>query len=140
MIRNSPRILLIDDNQHGLTARRAILEQDGYSVEVACCGEDGVARFENGSFDLVVTDFKMPGLSGPEVISRIRERAPGLPIVLLSGYASILGLTERDTGADLVLAKGPSEHAELVRAIGRLVKRGPGVERGTGSQARSANA
>ena len=139
MIRNSPRILLIDDNQHGLTARRAILEQDGYSVEVACCGEDGVARFESGSFDLVVTDFKMPGLNGPEVISRIRERAPGLPIVLLSGYASILGLTETDTGADLVLAKGPSEHAELVRAIGRLVKRGPGVERGA-AQTRSVSA
>lgn len=128
MIRNSPRILLIDDNEHGLTARRSILEQDGYLVEVATCGQDGVARFEAGAFDLVVTDFRMPDLNGPEVISRIRERAPGLPIVMLSGYASILGLTERETGADLVLAKGPSEHSELVRAIARLVKRGPARE------------
>ena len=130
MIRNSPRILLIDDNEHGLAARRTILEQDGYSVEVACCGRAGIERFEAGAFDLVVTDFRMPDLNGPEVISRIRESAPGLPIVMLSGYASILGLTERDTGADIVLAKGPSEHSELVRAIGRLVKRGPDRERG----------
>ncbi len=128
MIRNSPRILLIDDNPHGLTARRNILEQQGYQVETACGGADGVERFQAGEFDLVVTDFCMPDLQGPEVISRIREQAPGVPIVLLSGYATLLGLTETDTGADLVLAKGPSEQAELVRAIGRLVKRGPGKE------------
>ena len=130
MIRNSPRILLIDDNEHGLTARRSILQQDGYLVEIACCGRDGLARFEDGAFDVVVTDFRMPDLNGPEVIRCIRERAPATPIVMLSGYAAILGLTESDTGADIVLAKGPSEHFELMRAIARLMKRGPGVEKG----------
>lgn len=138
MIRNYPRILLIDDNKHGLTARRDVLERDGYFVEIATCGKEGVATFEAGCFDLVVTDFRMPDLNGPEVISRIRERAPGMPIVMLSGYATILGLTERDTGADIVLAKGPRELSELVRAIGRLVKRGPGRERGAGPSAMSA--
>lgn len=129
MIRNSPHILLIDDNEHGLTARRDVLERSGYSVEIATCGQQGVERFQAGIFDLVVTDFRMPDLNGPEVISRIRAQAPALPIVMLSGYAGILGLTERDTGADLVLAKGPREHAELVRAVDRLVKRGPSSER-----------
>lgn len=135
MVRNSPRILLIDDNEHGLTARRNLLERDGYFVEVATCGKDGVARFESGRFDLVVTDFRMPDLNGPEVIDRIRERAPGVPIVMLSGYATILGLTERDTGADIVLSKGPRELSELVHAIARLVKRGPGTERGASAHA-----
>jgi two-component system response regulator MprA len=139
MLANSPRILLIDDNKHGLTARRNILEQNGYFVEVACCGQDGLTRFENGAFDLVVTDFRMPDLNGPEVISRIRERAPRTPIVLLSGYAGILGLTESETGADIVLSKGPSEQAELVGAIGRLIRRPPGQERGA-ARSRSVGA
>ncbi len=132
--------MLIDDNKHGLTARRTILEQEGYEVEVACCGQDGLARFENGSFDLVVTDFRMPDINGPEVISRIRQSAPGTPIVLLSGYAGILGLTASDTGADVVLAKGPSEHSDLMRAVGRLVKRGPGVERESSARSFGATA
>lgn len=130
MIRNSPHILLIDDNQHGLAARRNILEQDGYSVEIACCGRDGLARFQDGSFDLVVTDFRMPDLNGPEVIREIRARTPGMPIVLLSGYAGILGLSPKETGADIVLGKGPNEHFELMRAIGSLIRRKPGMERG----------
>jgi CheY-like chemotaxis protein len=138
MIRNSPHILLIDDNQHGLTARRNILEQDGYSVEIACCGKDGLARFLDGAFDLVVTDFRMPDLNGPEVIRQIRERAPGMPIVLLSGYAGILGLSPKDTGADIVLAKGPNEQFELMRAIGSLIRRKPAMERGD-AQPRVAN-
>jgi CheY-like chemotaxis protein len=137
MIRNSPRILLIDDNQHGLTARRSLLQADGYFVETACCGRDGLARFESGEFDVVVTDFRMPDLNGPEVIRCIRERAPRTPIVMLSGYAGILGLTESDTGADVVLAKGPSEHFELMRAIAQLVKRRPGVEKGGAASSRA---
>ncbi|MEZ5397060.1 MAG: response regulator [Bryobacterales bacterium] len=140
MTRNSPCILLIDDNEHGLAARRNILEGEGYAVEVACCGQDGVDRFEGGSFDLVVTDFRMPDLNGPEVIDRIRQTAPGVPIVLLSGYASLLGLTESDTGADIVLAKGPTEQNELLRAIGSLMRRRPSSDNVAAQRHKAATA
>ncbi|MEZ5366032.1 MAG: response regulator [Bryobacterales bacterium] len=131
---------MIDDNEHGLAARRNILEGEGYAVEVACCGQDGVDRFEGGSFDLVVTDFRMPDLNGPEVIDRIRQTAPGVPIVLLSGYASLLGLTESDTGADIVLAKGPTEQNELLRAIGSLMRRRPSSDNVAAQRHKAATA
>lgn len=83
-----PRILLIDGNLHGSTGRGRALEQAEYFVEVACSGSEGVARYENGAFDLVVTAFLMSDLNGSEVIRRIRENTTGVPIVMLSGCAS----------------------------------------------------
>lgn len=124
------RILLIDDNRHGLDARRALLEDLGYQIDTACCGEDGLTEFERASFDLVVTDYRMPDLHGSEVIKRIRNLNAVVPIVMLSGYVEKLGLTKDQIGADMVLAKGPNEDRDLARSIARLVKKKPRSESG----------
>jgi len=119
------RILLIDDNRHGLVARRAVLEQQGHKVTTASSGQDGLGRFQEEEFDLVVTDYRMPGITGQQVIRKIRQEKPKMPIVLLSGFVEALGLDEESTGADIVLSKGPGEVQELLRAINRLTKRRP---------------
>ena len=129
MDRTHPVVLLIDDNRHGLVARRAGLEEHGYKVDIAKGGREGVEKFEAASYDAVVTDFRMPDLGGSEVLARIRELKPKTPIVILSGFAEKLGLTEDSTGANAVLMKGPSELDDLVRALGRLIKRKPGRAR-----------
>ena len=68
----------------------------------------------------------MPEVSGLEVLQKIRERNKRVPVVILSGYAEKLGLTQKSTGADAVLAKGPTEAQDLVRAVARLLKKKPG--------------
>ena len=129
---------MIDDNKYGLRARRALLAGQGYAVETAQGGEAGLQKYEQGVFDLVVTDFRMPGgPSGPEVVSEIRRRDPQVPIIMLSGFAAKLGLTPHDTGADVVLTKGPTEDADLLRAIARLTKVQPARAR-QAAPARSA--
>ncbi len=120
---DSLRILLIDDNLHGLVARRAVLEQQGHKVSVAASGQEGLDLFAEQPFDVVVTDYRMPGLNGQQVIRKLRQQTPELPIVLLSGYVEPLGLTERSTGADIVLSKGPAEVRDLLRAIVRLSRK-----------------
>ena len=120
-----PRILLIDDNKHGLVARRSVLEDLGYAVETARSGRAGLEKFDREPFDLVVTDYRMPEVSGLEVLQEIRERNKRVPVVILSGYAEKLGLTQKSTGADAVLAKGPTEAQDLVRAVARLLKKKP---------------
>ena len=120
-----PRILLIDDNKHGLIARRNVLEDLGYAVETAESGRSGIEKFDREPFDLVVTDYRMPEVSGLEVLQKVRERNKRVPVVILSGYAEKLGLTQKSTGADAVLAKGPTEAQDLVRAVARLLKRRP---------------
>src|SRR5215469_10632146 len=78
------KILLIDDCRNGLLVRTALLEDMGCQVEIACNGEEGLKLFDRNRFDVVVTDYRMPGMTGLEVIDRIRKIDPRARIVLLS--------------------------------------------------------
>jgi CheY-like chemotaxis protein len=118
-----PRILLVDDNKLGLVARKSVLEELGYSISTAAHGEEALAQFTNGGFDLIITDYKMPKMDGLQLIVRIREQSPDVPIILISGYADALGLTESNTGADAVIAKSANEVHHLVRSVSRLLRR-----------------
>ena len=118
------KILLIDDCRNGLLVRTALLEDMGCHVEMACNGEEGLKLFDRHHFDVVVTDYRMPGMTGLEVIGRIRERDPQARIILVSTMAEPLGLNEENTGADAVIAKSSSEPANLQRWVKRLLNRG----------------
>lgn len=119
-----PHVLLVDDNQDGLLVRRALLEEVGYTVEVAHNGEEGFELFQASNFDVVVTDYRMPLMNGVELIARIRQTNPSARIVLLSGFVEPLGLTEENTGADSVIAKSANEPGHLMRAVKRLLNAG----------------
>ena len=116
------KILLIDDNRQGLLARKTVLEEQGYTTSIACSGEDGIEQFASGSFDLVVTDYKMPRMNGADVIAQIGAIRPGTPTVLISGMVEALGLNEQNTGADAVVAKSNNEVSHLIRAVNRLLR------------------
>ena len=87
-------ILLVDDNRHGLIARRTVLEELGYHVRICESGAEALELFATQPVDLLITDFRMPNMDGVELITRIREMRPELPIILLSGFVEPLGLTE----------------------------------------------
>ena len=118
-----PRILLVDDNQDGLLVRRTLLEELGFGVSVARNGDEGLKLFESGNFDVVVTDYRMPRMNGAELIRRIRTLNPNARVILLSGFVEPLGLTEENTGADVVIAKSCNEPAQLTRSVKRLLNR-----------------
>ncbi|HWB99028.1 MAG TPA: response regulator [Bryobacteraceae bacterium] len=113
----------MDDNQHGLVARRTLLEELGYSVTTATTGEAAFELFRNGKFDLVITDHKMPRMSGSDLIVKVRDLQPATRIIMLSGFVDALGLTEDTTGADVVIAKNAGEVGNLLRAVTRLLSR-----------------
>jgi CheY-like chemotaxis protein len=117
----TPCILLVDDNHDGLLVRRSLLEEVGYRVRFAANGEEGLKLFETEKFDVTVTDFRMPGMDGTELIRRIRKLDPTARVILLSGFVDPLGLTEQSTGADSVIAKSCNEPAQLLRSVKRLV-------------------
>ena len=119
----SGRILLIDDNKLGLAARKVVLEELGYRITTADGPYEGLRWFSETKFDLIVTDFKMPRMNGVELIAKLRQQAPTIPIILLSGFADALGLDENNTGADIVIQKSANEVANMVRAVHRLLRR-----------------
>ncbi|MBI4889965.1 MAG: response regulator [Acidobacteria bacterium] len=116
------RILLVDDNRSGLLARRAVLEELGYSTEGASDGATALTMFGKQQFDLVVTDFRMPDMDGVELISKLRAMKPELPVILISGFVEALGLSEQTTGANTVIMKSSNEVQHLVRSANRLLR------------------
>ena len=122
-----PKVLLIDDNRFGLLARQGILQDLGYEVAISESGAAGLERFlecaDDDPFSVVVTDYRMPGLRGDQVVQRLRELAPDLPVVILSGHVRTLALTPESTGADVVLEKGPREQDDLADTILKLAPR-----------------
>lgn len=113
-------VLLVDDNVHGLTARKVILQEQGYSVETALCGEDAWDLFQKKTFDIVVTDYRMTGMDGLELIRLIGDSGHPSRTILLSGFVSCLGMTEKSTGADEVICKSNREVQDLLRSVRRL--------------------
>jgi len=116
-----PQILLIGNNEHGHTARKIVLEQESFEVSTASTPEQGLAKLRQTGFDLVITGFNMRGSAGTEVIARIRAERPNVPIIVLSSMVDALGLDEKNTGADAVIAKGANEVAHMIRAVKRLL-------------------
>jgi len=119
------RILLVDDNVNGSTARKTVLEELGHKIQVACSGADALEQFSQHKYDLVVTDYKMPRMDGLELIAGLRKVQPDILIVLVSGFVDTLGLSEASTGADAVIQKSANEVTHLVRAVNRLLRRKP---------------
>lgn len=117
------RILLVDDNVSGSTARKTVLEELGHKIHMASNGADALEHFSQQKCDLVVTDYKMPRMDGLELIVRLRKQQPDILIVLVSGFVDTLGLNEANTGADAVIQKSANEVTHLVRAVNRLMRR-----------------
>ncbi|WP_027370277.1 response regulator [Desulfovermiculus halophilus] len=82
------KVLLVDDEQEFTGALAERLELRDYSVQTVDNGEDGLLAVENNPPHIVVLDLKMPGLSGLEVLKRIKSQHPDLPVLLLTGYGS----------------------------------------------------
>ena len=82
-------ILIIDDEKNIREGLSAALELDGYSVKLAANGTEGLALIEKGDIDLVITDLRMPGISGEEVLAKVRGESPGIPVIVLTGHGSI---------------------------------------------------
>jgi two-component system, NtrC family, response regulator HydG len=117
------RILLVDDNDHGLVARKTVLEEHGYQVEIAKAAHQAVKVFGNRHFDIVITDYRMPEMNGLELITKIRGIRESVPIILISSVVGVFGLNEANTGADAVIPKDAHEVTTLPRCVSRLLRK-----------------
>jgi len=85
----SARILFIDDDRAGCEVALFHLRKAGYEVIAASDGTEGLSLFNSSKFDLVVTDMKMPGISGIEVLRRVRKQAPGVPVLVITAFVNV---------------------------------------------------
>ena len=78
-------ILIIDDEQNIREGLGASFEMDGYNVKLASNGKDGLSLISKGDIDLVITDLRMPGISGEDVLRKVTSETPGIPVIVLTG-------------------------------------------------------
>ncbi len=84
-----PKILLVDDEPEILEMFQGLLRDEGYSVQVAQSGDDAIELFKQDGADVVVTDIRMPGTSGLEVLRAVRELDDKVEVIVLTGHASV---------------------------------------------------
>ena len=116
-------VLLIDDDNDLRSMLAEALESLGYQVKEAVDGLSALRLLDTFRPDVVVVDFAMPGLNGAEVAKKARERWPGLPVVLASGYADTAAI-EVAIGKDAKLLGKPFRIDELLDAVGSATKDG----------------
>lgn len=123
-MRPKKTILCIDHNEQSLSVRKFMLETRGYRVLTALDGENAIEIFCRGGIDLVLSALVMPSLDGNELVGRMKEISPEVPMVLFSGTVKAF---ERASRADAFLPRGACSPVEVLERIRLLMarKRGP---------------
>ena len=114
------RVLLVDDSLDVRLVTGAFLRKAGFTVSGAENGVEALALLDAGErFDVLITDYAMPGMNGVELIGKARGLQPGLPAVIITGYAN-LATTEALTKRTILLHK-PFTREQLTEALRRIV-------------------
>ncbi len=120
----TPRVVVVDDEERMAAVVAAALERGGWECVVCGSGEAALAELERRDPDVIVTDWKMPGMDGVELLRQVKARRPRLPVILLTAYASVRAAVEamREGAFDYV-AK-PFDNDELRAAVARALELG----------------
>ena len=111
----APRVLVIDDDRYLQELLRDLLETWGCRADVVPSGTEGLAKFETGAYDLVLTDFLMPGLTGLEVVEAVRRSDPLVGVVMLT--ASLEDLDPHAHRLGFTLLQKPLHVEQLREAV-----------------------
>lgn len=123
-----PRLLIVDDEAEVRRSLALLLNGLGYVVDDAASGEEALAHLSIRRYDLMLLDLRMPGMDGVEVMARARQAHPDLPIIILTGYATLeSAIAAVRCGAADYLLKPASVH-QIARAIQKALQR-PGTGR-----------
>src|SRR6476660_6781931 len=108
-------ILIIDDEKAIRKTLTEILSFEGYKIEEASDGEEGLKRFKEKTYDLVLCDIKMPKLDGIEFLQKAGEANPDIPIIMISGHGNIETAVEAvKKGAYDYISKPPDLNRLLI--------------------------
>ncbi|MEW6730501.1 MAG: response regulator [Acidobacteriota bacterium] len=116
------RILMIDDEKTQLMLRATILRAHGYEVETAYSGAEAITLFAQQPFELVITDYMMPAMTGFDLARQLKNTAPSISIIMLTGWETFLSEDDsRRRDVDHILSK-PCDTKTLIGLIESLVK------------------
>src|SRR4051795_1362156 len=117
------KVLVVDDEEAIREGLEMLLQSEGYSVELAQNGIEGIQKIESRAYDLVLLDLMMPDMSGMDVLSEVRERDRETPIFMITAYGSVEAAVDAlKLGANDYFSK-PWDHEKLIIEIDRMIAR-----------------
>lgn len=129
MNEETARILVVDDEGAIRYSITKTLQRVGYQVEAAESGEAALDLLEEQEFDVVLTDIRMPGISGVDLLARIKEKTGDTSVILMTGYASLNSAVESlRLGAHDYLVK-PSSSRDIRDSVARGLERARNMRR-----------
>ena len=123
MTESRERILIVDDEEHVRNLFSRILQKEGYKVQCASSGDEAIDKLANDAFDLVVTDLKMNGIDGLDLVHKVKGTNQELSFILISGYGTAqTALSAAREGVDFFLMK-PIDISELKSAVQKALRK-----------------
>ena len=118
----SGSILVVDDEASHRSALADVLRDEGYDVSEASDGDEGLGRAEERDYDLILTDLRMPGLDGVELLRRVRQFSPRTSVIITTAHASVdTAISALHEGVQDYMLK-PLVYDELVARVRRLLE------------------
>jgi len=117
---NTKSILVVDDEPSMRIALSESLESCGYTVELSENGADALEKVQGGNFEVVITDMRMPGMSGMEVLRGIKKFSPRIPVIVITAYGTVNTAVEamKEGAADFIMKPFSVNHLEsLVKKV-----------------------
>jgi hypothetical protein len=119
----TPRILVVDDDEHVRIALAELLREEEFEVSTAESGEEALKRILQKEFDLALVDVQMPGMNGLELLKKLKESQPAIDVIMITAYATLdVAIQALRLGAYDFICK-PSENEEILASIKRCLEK-----------------
>jgi DNA-binding response OmpR family regulator len=113
----SPRILIIDDEAAIRESLETLLLLEGYVVDLAPEGQSGLRAIDSKNYDLVLLDLALPGQNGLEILARIREKQPNLPVIMITAYGTVNNVVDAMNAGAQNFVQKPWDNEKLLADI-----------------------
>ena len=124
------RVLVVDDHAKARESTADILRQAGHTVECCSSASEALRLLDTESFDVIITDLKMPGMSGLDLIAKLEKRPHGAQILMVTAYASVSTAVEAMRHGAFDYIEKPFDVDQLEQLVGRAIQHGRMLDRG----------
>ncbi len=111
------RLLIVEDEDTLCESLQRVFIRDGYETDIADCAETAFKLLENNSYDLIITDIILPGISGIELLTKYRKVKPDQKVMVITAYASLKAAVEAIKAGACDFIIKPLMHDEMKKAV-----------------------
>jgi DNA-binding NtrC family response regulator len=118
------RILVVDDEAPIARCLQRFLSRSGFDVAIALGTAEALAMFDGFAPDLVISDFRMPGMNGAELLAEVKRRSPSTSLVIASGYVDLDAVRDEVDLDEICFLRKPWDNGDLLAQLRGLIQRG----------------